>query len=132
MAHESDRRRKLILSTIGGLAVQARVFSVDLRARSERAARDIALAAATRAMIDDRVGHLIVESCDQDRPDRQVISRVLQAGPNVRRLPYQHADAYAEPLLWLPDILAWSYGRGGEWRRRAERLIVSAIELRGG
>ena len=34
-----------------------------------------------------------------------------------------------EPLLWLPDIVAWCYGRGGSWRDDVEPLVDEVIEL---
>ena len=34
-----------------------------------------------------------------------------------------------EPLLWLPDIVAWCYGRGGPWRDAVEPLVDEVIEL---
>jgi hypothetical protein len=30
----------------------------------------------------------------------------------------EHMRAFEEPLLWLPDALAWAHGAGGEWRQR--------------
>jgi hypothetical protein len=34
-----------------------------------------------------------------------------------------HIASRQEPLLWLPDIFAWSYGAGGIWRERIDEKI---------
>ena len=40
-------------------------------------------------------------------------------------LRYDHLRATAEPLLWVPDAVAWAWCRGGQWRRSAEPLITA-------
>lgn len=39
-------------------------------------------------------------------------------------LRYEQQRAAAEPLLALPDAVAWCRARGGEWRRRVEPVIT--------
>ena len=34
-----------------------------------------------------------------------------------------HIASRQEPLLWLPDIFAWSYGAGGIWRQSIDEKI---------
>ena len=46
-------------------------------------------------------------------------------------LTFRHVAAHEEPLLWLPDAIAWAIGRGGDWRRRAEPLVEKVVELAG-
>jgi hypothetical protein len=36
---------------------------------------------------------------------------------------------HEEPLLWVPDAIAWAVGRGGDWRRRAEPLLDKVVDL---
>jgi hypothetical protein len=31
-------------------------------------------------------------------------------------LQYELLAAHADPLLWIPDAVAWSWVKGGEWR----------------
>ena len=45
-----------------------------------------------------------------------------------RKLPslpenLHHIASRQEPLLWLPDIFAWSYGAGGIWRQSIDEKI---------
>jgi hypothetical protein len=35
-----------------------------------------------------------------------------------RALHYRWLTAYDEPLLWIPDAVAWCWSAGGRWRRR--------------
>lgn len=29
-------------------------------------------------------------------------------------MTYHHRTAAEEPMLWIPDAIAWSFGRGGD------------------
>jgi hypothetical protein len=44
--------------------------------------------------------------------------RTLELG----QLAYRHSARHEEPLLWIPDAIAWSYTRGGAWRHQVRRL----------
>jgi hypothetical protein len=41
----------------------------------------------------------------------------------VSALTYGHRRPNEEVLLWLPDVIAWAHGRGGEWRLRAAPVV---------
>lgn len=38
-------------------------------------------------------------------------------------------DRTSEPLLWVPDALAWAYGKGGDWRRRMDGVVRSVVSV---
>lgn len=40
-----------------------------------------------------------------------------------------HIASRQEPLLWLPDIFAWSYGAGGLWREKIDHKISHIIRV---
>lgn len=44
-------------------------------------------------------------------------------------LQYEHQRASTEPLLALPDIVAWCWVRSGDWRRRAAPIITTVRDL---
>jgi hypothetical protein len=121
-ATESDRRRRLILSRLGDLTTASVVFVAAHR--NQPAARAAIL---TRAFVDKHcrdVTRVTIESRQgQDHTDRATIFRAL--GPKSR-IVYRHATAAEEPMLWVPDAIAWAYGRGGNWRRQVERLELVA------
>ncbi len=52
------------------------------------------------------------------RADRHDLFQLVRQAGIADRLEYRHQRAYDEPLLALPDIVAWSWVRPGEWRRR--------------
>ena len=41
----------------------------------------------------------------------------LVASDATTTLRWDLLVAKADPLLWVPDAVAWSWMRGGEWRR---------------
>jgi hypothetical protein len=43
----------------------------------------------------------------------------------VHQLPFGFVRPAHEPLLATADAVAWAYGAGGDWRRRAEPMIES-------
>jgi hypothetical protein len=45
---------------------------------------------------------------------------------------YQHMRAQEEPLLAIPDALAWCWQRGGPWRSRVRELVSEVRELEEG
>ena len=59
--------------------------------------------------------------------DRSVLFRATRAFGS--RPLYTHASAAEEPLLSLPDIVAWCWARGGVWRDRV-RPIVQRIGVK--
>jgi hypothetical protein len=42
------------------------------------------------------------------------------------RISYVHHHRHYEPMLAIPDAIAWCWGKGGDWRRRI-KLIVSDV-----
>ncbi len=130
MKHESDGRRREILSAVTQLEFQTRIYRARLGVRSERRARDECF----RTMLPELIGELgvarmVVESCDQDRQDNQVIREMVWKAQAEEQFTYLHSAPANEPLLWLPDIVAWAAGRGGDWRRRcSDRLQIRDID----
>lgn len=46
-------------------------------------------------------------------------------------MTYEHATATAEPLLAIPDAIAWAWAwaRGGDWRRRVQPVVERIIRV---
>lgn len=124
MKSEGPARRRELLSAVRSMGVSAHIYEASPTRGGDRQARDECLTALVRDLAPRRVQHLVLESCDQDADDRRVIAQSLrQAG--LDGLQYAHSRPSSECLLWLPDMLAWAYGRGGDWRRRTEGMIVN-------
>jgi hypothetical protein len=123
---EGATRRRAVLSTLVGLGVQARVYTSP---RSVRRSREACLDALIADILPAGAERLVIESRrTMDHLDDLVIKAALRQS-GTGRLTYQHATAHEEPLLWLPDAIAWAVGRGGDWRRRAEPLLEKVVDL---
>jgi len=125
---ESDRRRKDVLARISALGVRAHVWTC--KHNNDAVARSACLVGMIPRLVDLGVARLVLESCQhQDAADRRVLAAgVRKAGGSFM---YEHLRPAEDPLLWVSDAIAWSYGAGGEWRRRSIDLIdeVAAVEV---
>lgn len=73
---------------------------------------------------------LDAEAGPSDR-DRRVLSELTYDARNQDKFTYHHDATGSEPMLWVPDAIAWAYGKGGQWRRRAAELVVNGDEIDG-
>jgi hypothetical protein len=129
MKDENDSRRREILSTLVGLGLQVYLYRAPVAGRPIRAGRDECLRALIPALLELHVARLVIESCDQDHHDVQTIHNTLTKLAAWGELDYLHSAPSAEPLLWAADVVAWAYGKGGDWRRRIETLLVGVTNL---
>lgn len=126
MKDERDSRKKKILSAITQLEIEAMVYDAGHRHRTQRDAR----AACLQAMVEDAAKHghhrLILERDETlENWDRQrLIESTRRTGA---ALNYRHETAAAEPLLAIPDALAWAWAKGGDWRRRSHISTVRRV-----
>lgn len=115
---KSDRPQRLrILGTLARWDLDARIYECRHRdsvgseeARQlgiERLIADLqATGKATTVYIERREG--------ADDRDRATIIRVRRRRPP---LEFHHLRPPDDPLLWLPDCIAWAVGAGGEWQQ---------------
>jgi hypothetical protein len=61
--------------------------------------------------------------------DQRTIAHALRGAGALGALEYDHVGASTEPLLWIPDALAWAWSRGGDWRHIVEDMGVTTIGL---
>jgi hypothetical protein len=126
---ETPQRRKLILSRVVELEVRVDIYRADCR-RSEEIARRICLARLVDDLLDIDARRLVLDSrSGRDQHDIRTIRDVLGKRPRESGLLYEHFDSASDPLVWLADIAAWSYGAGGDWTRRVTPVIGSVIRL---
>ncbi|HEX6684851.1 MAG TPA: hypothetical protein VF062_18830 [Candidatus Limnocylindrales bacterium] len=57
--------------------------------------------------------------------DRRLLRAELQAAGAADRLTYEHVRAYEEPLLAIPDAVAWCWVKGGHWRVKAKQMVTA-------
>lgn len=46
-----------------------------------------------------------------------------------KQVEYCHVDKSQEPIVWAADAIAWSYSRGGDFKRRAQLLVEKEISV---
>lgn len=108
-----------LVTEVAKLEASSRLYVVRSGKMSDRHARDLTLGAAVCDLAALSVSRVLIESCNQDREDNRVIKDALGADAPFL---YDHA-APSDPLLWLPDIHAWAWGRGGQMRARIARRV---------
>ncbi|MFK0247437.1 hypothetical protein ACIQUM_22315 [Amycolatopsis azurea] len=55
--------------------------------------------------------------------DRKTLYRAVRQHGCHDVLEYRHLRAFEEPLLAVPDALAWCWQRGGHWKARAREMV---------
>lgn len=124
MKAEGLARRKLIADAIGALALDVWVLDSSGGSGKEHERRARALNSLLHR-VDGPGAHLIFDRDASMEPfDRRLLSAML---PHLRPT-YVHHQRHEEPLLALPDVIAWCWARGGVWRRRLGRLTIHATE----
>lgn len=123
MAKESAEHRKRILADLCAMPVAASVYvsryPVDRDGRSEIMRRMVA---------DLPVDGLVIESgVGQDERDRVALYGAVRKAGLEGRFSYTHLAPRNEPLLWLPDAIAWAWGAGKDWRQRVRPLIAAVV-----
>ncbi|GAA1104114.1 hypothetical protein GCM10009668_24050 [Nocardioides dubius] len=128
MKDEGDSRRRQIAHAIVHLGeldgIHAVIYDAG-RAGTERERRARCLA----ALVDDAARHpeaSVIFDRDEslvswDRP--RMIELTRAAGARAR-ISYDHLPRHAEMLLAIPDAIAWSWARGGEWRERVRPVVL--------
>lgn len=71
--------------------------------------------------------HLCLDGDDTlvERDRRQLYDAVRAVGAEGT-LRYQHAKTVTEPLLVVPDAVAWAYSKGGAWRALTSDVVESS------
>ena len=122
--NEGNRRRRELLDALVRLDVEAFAFSCRYSAEvTSEAARARCLAAMVRELQGWRGACqlFIASRAELDQLDGVTIRRARLPEP---RLSFQHQRPDHDPLLWLPDGVAWAVGAGGDWRRRVGPLVT--------
>ena len=129
MKSERDSRRRLIVSAMVELEVQAVVVDAGRRYGTDLERRDRCLRAVVAHAKNNEATTLVIESDETlIHHDRQLLYAETRA-QGYERLRYEHRRPFEELLLALPDAVAWCWAKGGEWRRRVESVVSDVIEV---
>jgi hypothetical protein len=114
--NERPDRRRGLLAEIGSLPASAYFLSASGK---HVPARRNCLQNAMIALADRPVRRFVLEAGDaEDHRDRQTATAMSAKVPWLSSVYLEHLRSHEEPLLWIPDALAWAYSAGGEWRDR--------------
>jgi len=120
---ERDDRKGKILSTVSGLSVQITVYDAS-RLRDERAARRLCLERIVDDLAEMSAHRLVIEQDDSlVRSDQGTLYRAVRRHGVEASLVYEHMSPRMEPLLWIPDAVAWCWAKGGVWKDRVLPLV---------
>lgn len=115
----AGKKAPRIVDGVAALNAHSTLFIVKPPGLSDRQARDRALAAAAPHLEASPVVRVVIESCNQDKEDKRIIRHSVGADPSFT----YHHETPANPLLWLPDVHAWAWGRGGSIRQKIQHRI---------
>lgn len=129
MKSEKEPRKREILAAVTALELGAVVYAADsVHYRTDIAARRACL---DRLVADHsrRSAELVLESDpSQDPRDRRDLIELTRSH-GCPGLAYVHMTAASEPLLALPDVIAWAWARGDDWRRRVSPAIARVTHV---
>jgi hypothetical protein len=126
---ERDSRRGQILNVICGLPLVADVYQSSPET-SARQARPETLRMVIRDLASQQASRLVIEQDDSVfTTDKAVLYQAVRQAGVKDLLRYDHLRPQSEPLLWVPDAIAWCLARGGSWLTRVQPVISSVIDV---
>jgi hypothetical protein len=124
---ESESRRKKILDVVAELAPDCVLY--DGSDQPRRVQRELCLQALVADLAHRRAQVLVIERDDSVLTlDRKLLYRSVR-DHGCAGLQYRHLRAHEEPLLAIPDAIAWCWQRGGHWRDRVRELITDVRKV---
>jgi hypothetical protein len=127
MYRAPDPLKQKAIKLATALAFAHSVFVIDTSSRTNVACRMQCLEAVINYFADSDVAVLTLDRSNTMGRDAKVLSNFKMT--QDRFVTYRHIPSHQEPLLWLPDIVAWSYARGGHWRESVQPIIREVINL---
>lgn len=132
MKDEKESRKRAIADTI--VRFQSLGLGVALydagRAGTERERRARCLLALLDDVVSDQQTRVLL---DRDESlvswDRQTLLDLTSSGGSRDRISYAHVSRHQEPLLILPDAVAWCWAKGGHWRQRVRPIVIAVREV---
>ena len=111
--NEGASRKRRILSEIAKIDLHCTFLVTEQK--DEKQARQACFDALIRSLKKSE-GYLIIIDSDENHlvSDKQVIRSALEKRGLTSLVTYRHERSRSQPLLWLPDILAWTFTRSGD------------------
>ena len=134
MKAEGKPRRHKIADAIAGLAglgVRTTIYDVGTVAGTDLDRRALAIGVLVGDIAAMQVAARIVFDMDVTLLsfDRQHMIEATRASAARDRIRYVHLPFASEPALAIPDVVAWCWARGGEWRERIRPIVTDVRVL---
>lgn len=130
MVKESPRNRRVILQRLVEAGATATIYAAGADYRSNIERRRACLDRLVADSIAVGPTRLCLETAEGvDDRDRRHLVEITRARRCQDFLTYEHTHASQEPLLSVPDAIAWAWAKGGEWQRRARPLVSEVVAL---
>jgi hypothetical protein len=114
--HERDPQRKKIVRLISEFRLTVDIYQAD---RDNTAARYRCLEAIVR---DNATAERLVVERDESTYgwDGKILNAATYRYGCHGKLRWDLLAPKEDPLLWIPDAVAWCWMRGADWRRRVQ------------
>lgn len=112
MKKESPAGQKRILDELGGLHLRHFGSEISLGNSTLSHARQLALRNVITASAANLPTRITLDNSTHKKRDELTIASVLGRNHDVS---IRHWPTRNEPLLWIPDAIAWSLTRGGQY-----------------
>ena len=128
MKSDGTHRKRLVRGILD-FDIDARLYVAPLTGVSQRHARSKCLTRMVPDLLALGVSNLYLESCGQDAQDRAVLGLARAQAGAPRVLHFDHRNPAHDPLLWIPDIIAWAWGRDSAWREQVSGLVKGVLSV---
>jgi hypothetical protein len=114
---EHPRRRRELLSLYERQGLNT--ILIESNARYDLEARFECLEKLVKYALEAGVSRLVFERDDSVfKFDEASLYSLIRRQARAKHLGFEHFYRHEEPLLWIPDSIAWCANQGGDWSRR--------------
>jgi hypothetical protein len=129
---ENDMARRRFLDRVALMHLEhgmwVRVYVTSGRKELEN--RRAILTRMVDDLVEARADRLVLERDDSTVVhDEQAIKRARADTRAIGSLRYDHLRSSEEPMLWVPDAIAWAWCRDRAWRALVAPMLSEIIEL---
>jgi len=123
---EEDKTRSQAFRKIQKMPIHCAIIRVSPKIKLAKA-REIAFRFVGQLAVDRTPQRILFEADESTiKNDRRWLSSEIPKGTGVE---YQHLPKSGDPLLWIPDGIAWAVNRGGHWLEMVKPVITEEFKL---
>lgn len=130
MRKESPKFRQDIISRLVALPVRTHVIESTDRSLNDLERRFRCLEHVLAMCAKSATTRLLIERDESIlKAERQFFIEAIRRHELHPDFRYDWLARDAEPLLWVPDVVAWSYAKGGRWRAAVGPLVSDSTRV---